>query len=55
MIILSERTYLHFQFLTYFITVNLGNGASDICQFYRIIRRKHFAVHAQIANCLTET
>ena len=38
-----------------FYCFDLGNGASDICQFYRIIRRKHFAVHAQIANCLTET
>ena len=38
-----------------FYCFDLGNGASDICQLHRKIRWKHFAVHAQFANRLTET
>ena len=33
--IVRKNKFIYFQFLTYFITVSLGNGASDICQFHR--------------------
>ena len=33
--IVRKNKLIDFQFLTYFITVSLGNGASDICQFHR--------------------
>jgi hypothetical protein len=40
--IVRKNKFIYFQFLTYFITVSLGNGASDICQFHRKLEETIF-------------